>query len=74
MALDPTAVTASSNGNGLKIRMIMNNVGMSAEARMHAVLEVAKEWDASTAGSTARYGAQREYDARKANGTLYGEL
>lgn len=74
MGQDSASVRSRSNSDALNIRMILNNTSMSPEARMHAVMTISNTWAEATAGSTARYKALKDYEARKANGTLYGEL
>lgn len=74
MTLDSAAFISRSNSDLLTIRMIANNVNMSAGARMIAIVECIEQWDKSTNDCTARYTAIKEFKRRKENKTLHGSI
>ena len=72
--MDPAKVTSRSNSDLTAIEMIGNNVNMSPEARMAAILDRALDWDAATKGCTGRIKADNEYARRAARHAIYGPL
>lgn len=72
MALQPTQVTARSNSDLIAIGMIADNAALDPAARMVAILDYVRMWDAATSGSTGRQTAERNAHAARERGTLYG--
>lgn len=74
MSLDSASFISRSNSDLLMVKMLANNVHMSAGARMIAIAEYVANWDKATDNCPPRYGAVKELKARQSNGTQFGSI